>query len=529
MAAALRRVGLLIGGSGEGKSTLMNRLKDDKHDRAAIWDKQSTNGTTKNVKAYDCKPFGGKQMTLWDSCGVNDKGNGQDNGIISTVPNLMSQLNYHFRENMLDFVLVTFKVSGMSGATSLSTQVAQELVNLKFVRAKKDAYRNIILAGTFWDTAYPHEKKVFQEKEVPAFYKALGAPAHVCADISNLPWCHTGAATSRDGHGEDIVTDDLERVVQNLPEKKLEIYEITEDDWATTLTVLRCLSLETHGMEGLSDGEKGRAMARRLKEIIKEKERQTRLLESRRKLTDELMVSSIYPVDSLRSILRGDASYLKGNYNRQQEKAVNRILPQGDPDWKRLGSIDLAAMQGRDRPGRRSQTRATRDDLVHRIGDLWMKNAERHGVGECSSSGDIEPTSDQALDAFTEIFAPAATAQTPYAARAQVATTSAGAKSIPAGASWKASRKRPEPSTPATNSRKRHASHALADGGLSPAASASPQHMGRASRNHDLEAWRTHCWRCTHMGCGKTNQAGDEKCANPKCKLHYRVHGHVVQ
>lgn len=138
---------LVIGSCGDGKSTLVNALKDpDAGEPEAKVDEADAGGVTKTIMRYKGKPINGQPVTLLDTPGVGDQ--------TIRPPELLSMIQDTLagRKQKIDGVIVTVKVS--EGRLNLGAQVVQKLVEHSLVSdVGGDKWANIILCGTQQDRA----------------------------------------------------------------------------------------------------------------------------------------------------------------------------------------------------------------------------------------------------------------------------------------------------------------------------------------------------------------------------------------
>eukprot|EP00438_Fugacium_kawagutii_P005506 Skav227050 [mRNA] locus=scaffold72:707722:710913:- [translate_table: standard] len=148
---------LVVGECGDGKSTLIDNLRD-KTKSAQPATGKNAKGVTKEIMMYPCPDVGGAPVNLIDTPGVGDWD--------CTVIQLVSMIEAFLTEGMVPGgirgVVVTLPVN--DARIKLGAQIVQAVVDKGFVAPHgDDKYANIILCGT-----------------------KVGLFEFVCLDLSNL-------------------------------------------------------------------------------------------------------------------------------------------------------------------------------------------------------------------------------------------------------------------------------------------------------------------------------------------------------
>ena len=151
---------LIIGECGDGKSTLVNALRDPARSEEAKWG-MATRGVTKTISVFDGKPIKGRAIQIMDTPGIDD----QDVTPLSLVAMIEAKLSDH--PIPISGVIVT--TPSTEGRVKLGAQVVQTLVEHGFVGEHK--WDSVILVGTKSDRAEEEEKTFFRDNVVKDFFE----------------------------------------------------------------------------------------------------------------------------------------------------------------------------------------------------------------------------------------------------------------------------------------------------------------------------------------------------------------------
>ena len=162
-AAARTRTILVVGECGDGKSSLVNALRDPSCTQEAKAGK-AARGVTKQINLYRGKSINGMSIAILDTPGIGDKD--------VTAATLLSMLEGKLSnaDAPISGVLVTTPVT--DGRVKLGAQVVHALVEKGFVGQAK--WDSVILIGTKNDRAEDDERQCFVDEVVPEFFDANG-------------------------------------------------------------------------------------------------------------------------------------------------------------------------------------------------------------------------------------------------------------------------------------------------------------------------------------------------------------------
>lgn len=155
---------LVVGECGDGKSTLINNLRDPLRSSEAATGRVA-DGVTKEITAYQGKAIDGHSITLLDTPGVGD-------GTVGPM-DLMGMLESYFvsGECSVDTVIVTTKVT--NNRLTMGARVVQILVDNGFVGGE-EKWHNVVLVGTRNDKADEEDRESFVQSIMPSFFRSAG-------------------------------------------------------------------------------------------------------------------------------------------------------------------------------------------------------------------------------------------------------------------------------------------------------------------------------------------------------------------
>jgi energy-coupling factor transporter ATP-binding protein EcfA2 len=204
---------LVIGECGDGKSTLVNRLRGisgseaDADGVGACLAGINKNGITKSLLDYDAPPINGHPVRIIDSPGIGDRD--------VPIERLVSLLTSRLQEGELHGLIVT--TEACNTRIKLGAQVVKALVSGGFV-AGKEKWQNIIFVGTKADKASEDELDYFQKEVVADFFDE--------ADLNDGPHCLVGMVddirTGWQRGGSQLHHQALLDIIEDLPNFKLD-------------------------------------------------------------------------------------------------------------------------------------------------------------------------------------------------------------------------------------------------------------------------------------------------------------------
>lgn len=249
------KIFLVVGECGDGKSTLINALRDPLRSgepKAGL----CSRGVTKNIEAFVGLPIEGVQVDYLDTPGVGDMDVTPMKVLTLIEQELMSdQIN---GTDAIDGVIVTTPVP--DGRVKLGAQVVQLLVEHGFLG--EDKWENIILVGTKRDRATPEELELFGTDRVDEDGQPVGIAAQFFAMAPNRRG--TFVTTAKDDYEE------LRKAIANLPEIKVRYSTPDTSMMAAVLSEKLGVSKEIFQKEL---EESRRELERRLDAAHEEKER----------------------------------------------------------------------------------------------------------------------------------------------------------------------------------------------------------------------------------------------------------------
>lgn len=174
-ALPIRRL-LIIGEVGDGKSTMINALRDPARSSPAK-SGRAAGGVTKAITSYVGLPINGQRVELLDTPGVGD----MDITATALISLLEERLGAHNQGPKLDGVLATSQVA--DGRMRLGAQVVQAIVDKGFLGG--DKWSNIILVGTKNDRVEDEGQRTFFRTEImSAFYAQAPGQSGAVALVS---------------------------------------------------------------------------------------------------------------------------------------------------------------------------------------------------------------------------------------------------------------------------------------------------------------------------------------------------------
>ena len=340
------KIFLVVGECGDGKSTLINALRDPQRSgepKSGL----SSRGVTKSIEAYVGLPIDGMQVDYLDTPGVGDMDVTPMKVLTLIEQELMTdEIN---GSDAIDGVIVTTPVP--DGRVKLGAQVVQLLVEHGFLG--EDKWQNIILVGTKRDRATAEELDLFGTDRLDE----QGQPVGIAAQFFAM--APTGQGTSVTTTKDDL--SELRRAIAELPDIKVRYSTPDTAQMASVLSEKLGISKEVFQKEL---EESRRELEERLNAEHQEKEKLKRDAEELRVQVQHLECA--------------EADRLRKDFEMQQRldflEAQDRVAP-GELEKIEKEKEELRQEMAKFRQERDSENR-------HQMSQLKQKEAEIKALAE---------------------------------------------------------------------------------------------------------------------------------------------------
>jgi len=215
------KVILVVGQAGDGKSTLVNALRDHEAETQQCAVGLMAGGVTKDVTSYIGKRIDGRAITILDTPGIGDYD--------VKAPQLLSMIQAKLKKEKgsaiggIHGIVVTSKVS--DGRVLLGGQLVRELVNTAFLSdTDQDNWSSVILCGTKKDEAQQKYRDIF------------------CADMDEL---------DPQGRKAGVVADFFQSAEDGWGKYAM----VSKDDYSELIGQIECLPNEPISCKDLSSVE----------------------------------------------------------------------------------------------------------------------------------------------------------------------------------------------------------------------------------------------------------------------------------
>ena len=156
---------LVVGECGDGKSTLVNALRDPSRGEPKAKVAKAARGVTKEITSYTGLAIDKHPITILDTPGIGDMDVQPAELLALLEDKLVSRVQGEAAP--IDGVLVTAPIG--NNRVKFGAQVVQMLVEKGFVG--DDKWANVILVGTKDDKADDGDRECFQNDVVPTFFE----------------------------------------------------------------------------------------------------------------------------------------------------------------------------------------------------------------------------------------------------------------------------------------------------------------------------------------------------------------------